>query len=132
MTDKINADVVVEAYVRTRYMIKELEDKISEMKTFQAKKEEWLLAKLEEDGAKNIATKHGTVYATVFESVTVADAEEFLTWVKENDRFDCLEKRVAKNEVLHIMGDRGDSGRPNSPPPGVNYVAIRKVNIRKA
>ena len=132
MTDKINADVVVEAYVRTRYMIKELEDKISEMKTFQAKKEEWLLAKLEEDGAKNIATKHGTVYATVFESVTVADAEEFLTWVKENDRFDCLEKRVAKNEVLHIMGDSGDSGRPNSPPPGVNYVAIRKVNIRKA
>lgn len=132
MTDKINADVVVEAYVRTRYMIKELEDKISEMKTFQAKKEEWLLAKLEEDGAKNIATKHGTVYATVFESVTVADAEEFLTWVKENDRFDCLEKRVAKNEVLHIMGDSGDSGRPNSPPPGVNYVAIRKVIIRKA
>ena len=97
-----------------------------------AKKEEWLLAKLEEDGAKNIATKHGTVYATVFESVTVADAEEFLTWVKENDRFDCLEKRVAKNEVLHIMGDSGDSGRPNSPPPGVNYVAIRKVIIRKA
>ena len=132
MTDKINADVVVEAYVRTRYMIKELEDKISEMKTFQAKKEEWLLAKLEEDGAKNIATKHGTVYATVFESVTVADAEEFLTWVKENDRFDCLEKRVAKNEVLHIMGDSGDSGRPNSPPPGVTYVAIRKVIIRKA
>ena len=132
MTDKINADVVVEAYVRTRYMIKELEDKISEMKTFQAKKEEWLLAKLEEDGAKNIATKHGTVYATVFESVTVADAEEFLTWVKENDRFDCLEKRVAKNEVLHIMGDSGDSGRPNSPPPGVNYVAIKKVIIRKA
>ena len=129
---KVTTDMVVASYVETRNKIKDLEAQISELKAFQAKKEEWLLTKLDADNETGIKTKHGTVFTTVFESVTVAESEAFFNWVKENDRFDCLEKRAAKAEILHIMGDREDAGRPNPPPPGLNYVAIRKVGIRKA
>jgi hypothetical protein len=128
---KITVDTVVEAYVNTRAKIKELEDQISELKAYQAKKEEWLQQQLHETGAENMKTKHGTVYTTVFESCTVADADTFFDWVRENQAWEFLERRVSKAPVLHMMGDREDNGRPLPPPPGVNYTAIKKIGVRK-
>ena len=131
MTTKITTDIVLEAYIKTRNEIKELEDKISELKAFQAKKEEWFLAKLDEDNATSFKTKHGTVYTVIKESVTVADQEVFFNWVKENDAWGFIEKRACKAEVLSAMGDREESGRPEPPPPGLNYTAIKSVGVRK-
>ena len=128
----ITVDTVIEAYIRTRNEIKELEDQIAEKKIFQARKEEYLMAQMDSLGLDSVKSKHGTVYTSVFESVTVADAESFFEYVKQNDAFHLLEKRASKTEVLHIMGDRVDSGRPNPPPPGLNYTAIRKLGVRKA
>ena len=130
--NKPNIDQVTSAYIKTRNAIKELEDKISELKVFQARKEEYMLGLLAEAGATSMKSEHGTVYTLIKESVTVADAETFFTWVKENDRFDCLERRAAKTAVLEIMGEREDSGRPNPPPPGLSFTAIKSVGIRKA
>ena len=90
------------------------------------------MAQMDTLGLDSVKSKHGTVYTTVFESVTVADAESFFEYVKQNDAYHLLEKRASKTEVLHIMGDREDSGRPNPPPPGLNYTAIRKLGVRKA
>lgn len=128
---KITVDTVVEAYVSTRAKIKELEDQISELKAYQAKKEEWFEQQLKTAGAENMKTKHGTIYSTVFESCTVADADVFFDWVRGNQAWEFLERRVSKNPVLHLMGDREEGGRPNPPPPGVNYVAVRKIGVRK-
>ena len=124
-------DQVVEGYIKTRNDIKALEDQISELKSFQAKKEEWLLVQMAYQGAESVRGKHGTVYTTLSESVTVADAEEFFNWVKENEAWYFIEKRAAKSEVLNYMGERSDSGRPDSPPPGLNYVAVKKIGVRK-
>jgi len=129
---KPNLDQVTEAYIQTRNAIKELEDKISELKVYQARKEEYMMSLLTEAGATSIKTEHGTIYTLTKESITVSDAETFFNWVKENDRFDCLERRAAKTAVLEIMGDREDSGRPNPPPPGLSYVSIKGLGIRKA
>lgn len=128
---KITVDTVVESYVATRAKIKELEDQISELKAYQAKKEEWIGQQLQAAGAENMKTEHGTVYSTVFESCTVADADTFFDWVRENQAWEYLERRVAKAPVLHLMGDREENGRPNPPPPGINYTAVRKINVRK-
>lgn len=129
---KITADTVIESYVETRNQIKELEEQISTLKGFQTKKEEWLLSQLVNMGAESIKSKHGTVYTIVAESVTVSEPDVFFEWVKENDRFDCLEKRAAKTAILQEMGDREDTGRPNPPPPGLSYIAIKKIGVRKA
>ena len=128
---KITTDKVIENYIERRNSIKELEDRISELKALQQKCEQWLLTKLDEDGETSKKTAHGTVYVKVSESVTVADQDMFLNWVKENDAWECIEKRAAKTAILQIMGDREEGGRPNPTPPGLNYVAVRNVGIRK-
>ena len=122
---------VIEAYVKTRSQISELEKQIAELKAYQAKKEEWLLNKLAEDNAESIKTEHGTVYTTLFESVTVADKDTFLDYVKSNDLYNLMEIRASKAECLHTMGDKENGSRPNPLPPGLNYTAIKKVGIRK-
>lgn len=127
----MTADTVIESYVKTRNQISELEKQISELKAFQQKKEEWLLNKLTEDKAESIKTEHGTVYTTIFESVTVGDKDAFLNHVKDNDYYNLLEIRAAKSEILHLMGDRENGSRPHMPPPGVQYTAIKKVGVRK-
>lgn len=128
----ITIDKVVEAYVRTRGEIQALEEKIKRLKSFQLKKEEWLQDQMIELGVESFKTAYGTAYSSLAESVTVADWDSFFTWVQDNDKYEFLEHRVSKTEVLNMMGERGESGRPNSPPPGVNFVALRKVGIRKA
>lgn len=127
---KITADKIIENYVQRRKQIKELEDQISELKGLQTKCEEWLLNKLTEDNAESIKTEFGTVYTTMFESVTVSDKDAFLNYVRDN-HWECMEVRAAKSEVLHLMGDRENGSRPNMPPPGVQYTAIKKVGVRK-
>lgn len=130
-TTKITTDKIIENYINRRNQIKDLEDQISELKALQAKCEQWMLNKLDEDGETSKKTPHGTVYVKVSESVTVADKDVFFNWVKDNDAWHFMEVRSAKSEVLNAMGDREDSGRPNSPPPGVSYIAIRNVGVRK-
>ena len=129
---KITCDVVTEAYIKTRNEIKELESKISELKELQGKREDWLAQQLQAVGAENLKTHHGTIYTTIFESCTVADSDAFIEWVKDNNKFEFLERRVSQAEVLHMMGDREDGGRPNNPPPGIDYKAIRKIGVRKS
>lgn len=127
----MNIDTVVEHYVKTRNEIKELEAKIAELKSYQEKKEEWLNQQLQSLGVESMRSSHGTVYQTTFESCTVADREVFMKWVIDNQAFNFLENRVAKSEALNYMGDRENNARPNPPPPGINYTAIKKIGIRK-
>ena len=128
---EINVDLVIGAYVATRAKIKELKEQIAELEALQSRKEEWLNQQMFEAGVDSMKTKHGTVYTTTFESCTVADREVFMDWVVKNEAWSFLENRVAKAEALNYMGDRENGSRPNSPPPGINYVALKKVNVRR-
>lgn len=128
----MNIDTVIEAYVKTRDRIDELEAEISRLKKFQAKKDEWLMSQLSALNVDSVKSTHGTVYTSVAESVTVADAEVFFEYVRRNEAWHLLERRASKTEVLNIMGDKENDSRPNSPPPGINYTAVRKVGVRRA
>lgn len=128
----VTIDRVVEAYVKTRQEIqaleKELEAKLQPLKAMQEKREQYMLGQLNEIGAKNVKTAHGTVYTAVKESVTMGDWDSFLNWVKEGERYEFLNKAVNKTAALEEMGDE----RNHQPPPGVNYTAIRTVQVRKS
>ena len=125
---ELTLDVVTEAYVKSREQIILLKTQIEDIEVKQRKKEEWLLTELQKNGLQNAKTLSGTVYQTVKESVTVADGDTFLGWVRENDGWEFINKAANKTAVLELMGD--DRGAP--PPPGVNYAAVRTVGIRKS
>lgn len=125
-------DQVVAKYIETRAEIKQLEDELAEklrgLKEYQDKREQWLLGELNKIGAKNVKTPHGTVYQTTKESVTMGDWDSFFNFVQETQQFNLLTHAVNKTAALEIMGEE----RQNALPPGVNYVAIRTVNVRKS
>jgi hypothetical protein len=128
----ITIDQVVGKYVETRAEIKRLETELEEtlkpLKILQEKRESWLLQQLGELGLKNAKTEYGTVYKARKESVTMAEWDAFVDWVKVNDKFEFLNKAVNKTAVLEMMGEERDQPIP----PGVNYVSIQTVNIRKS
>jgi hypothetical protein len=56
----------------------------------------------------------------------VADWDAVLTFIKNHDAFDMLEKRVSKTAVRSHMDETGEV------PPGITYGTKLGVNIRKA
>ena len=124
----ITIDQVTAAYVKSREEIRSLEAQIDKIKEVQGKRETYLLQTLEKDGLQNVKTEHGTVYKSLKESVTVADWDAVLGWVKENEAWEYLTIGVGKKAVLDLMGE----DRSTPPLPGVNYTAVRTVGIRKS
>ena len=127
----------------------------------QTKIESWLLKMLNSVG-EGIKTSAGTVYKTRKESVTCQDFEMFVDQnmlkdaavavaealgfeplpetvariteeIHNNMHLELLTKAVRKEAILELMGEPAkDGSRPNTPPAGVNYVAIQCVGVRKA
>ena len=59
--------------------------------------------------------------------------EEFVKIIHQHMHLEFLTKAVRKEAILELMGEQGkDGSRPNTPPAGVNYVAIQSVGVRKA
>ena len=128
----IPLELVVQKYLETRNEIRkmeaELEEKTASLKKLQEDREAYLYKRLQELGCKNVKTDFGTIYTARKESVTVADKDVFINWIKSNDAFSYMNIAANKTAVLEMMGEE----RENNPPPGVNYVAIATVQIRKA
>ena len=156
MNTKPTMDAVLEKYVATRNEIKaleaELEEKLKPLKEFQEAREMYMLGLLQESGAQNMKTKHGTCYILTKESVTMGDWDAFENWAissplakaldavdipveVKNDIFvqfknlahtEFLMHGVAKTPVLDLMKEG------NPPPAGINYTSIKTVGVRKA
>lgn len=124
-------ETIVQAYIKTRDEIKEKEaahkEELKVLNELQQKREDYLYLQLAEQKLKNVKTEFGTIYKTRKESVTVKDWGAFISWVKENDRYEFLNAAANKTMVLDAMG----AERDQAPPPGVGYNATATVNIRK-
>jgi aspartate/methionine/tyrosine aminotransferase len=124
----VTLDQVTAAYTASREEIRGLKAQIEKIEELQEKRANYLLQQLQKDGLQNVKTQHGTVYLSLKESVTVSDADSFFQWVRDNDKFEFLNKAANKTAVLEAMGDK----RNEQPPPGVNYSAVRVAQIRKS
>lgn len=62
-------------------------------------------------------TESGTFYKVLDIKPSASDWEAFYAWVKENDAFDFLEKRLKKSEIAAYM-ERNEG----SAPPGVSVL----------
>lgn len=131
MSNAITADQVVAKYVETRDLIeqkkKACEAEVADLKALQEKRENWLKTELDKLGVESFKTAHGTAFITFKDSATVSDREAFLDWVEGDfvERKHYLENRVSKTAVKQRLED----GEP--PPPGVNYVKVKDVQVRR-
>jgi hypothetical protein len=125
---QITIDLVTEAYIKTRDEISELNKQIDKMKAVQGKREQWMLAFLDSQKMNQAKSGFGTVFEVKKESVVAGDWDATLSWIRETEQWEYLNHAVNKSAVLSYMGEN----RENPPPPGVNYSAIRTVQVRKA
>lgn len=86
-----------------------------------------MLKFLNDSGAQSMATPSGTFYRQEEITPSGSDWDAFYNWVKENDAFDALERRIKKTFIAdYQQAHDGDL------PPGVSvyreYVARVRVN----
>lgn len=95
-------------------------------RTKQDKIEIEFLRRFQERGIDNVSTKGvGTAYKSTRASATVADWDELLGHVRENDAWELLERRVNKTAVEQHKAVNDDL------PPGVNWAETQVVNFRR-
>mgnify|MGYP000055168363 FL=1 len=127
--DKLNVDDVIKAYLKFRSQKEAIEaetkDKVKGIKDKMTKLEGWIKEKADELGVSSFKTDHGTAFLTTTDYANVADWDAVLTYIKENQAFDMLEKRVSKTAV------RGYIEQNKAVPSGVNYGTRIDVNFRK-
>lgn len=124
-------DEAVTAYVKTR---DELKDK---QRAFKAEEDGiketlekismWLRDKADELGVDSFKTQGGTAFRSIKTSYRVATGgwDLFIGWIKANDAFHCLEKRVAKIATKEIHDATGIL------PPGLDYVVEVEMDVRR-
>jgi len=126
----VNTDDVVAAYMKLRRQKEQIENEVKDrtkaIKEKMDKLEAWLKTQMDEQGLTSVKTKHGTAFLTTTDYANVADWDAILDFVRKNDAFEFLEKRISKIAVRdHIKQHK-------NVPPGVNYGTKLNVNIRKA
>jgi hypothetical protein len=125
----LTVDQVIEAYLKYRNKKEALEadikDQVKELKEKMAKLEAWIKEKADADGVTSFKTTHGTAFLTTTDYANVADWDSVLNFIKENEAYDMLEKRVSKTAV------RGYIDQNKAVPSGVNYGTRIDVNVRK-
>lgn len=121
---------LVDLYVKGR-------DKLAELKAeFDAKKapieakmekiEQALLATMNNAGIDSVKTDAGTAYKSTRTSVSAADREIFMDFIKNNEAWALLEVRPAKKAVEDYMAANDEL------PPGVNIRSETVVNFRRS
>ena len=125
----INVDDVIATYMKLRYQKEAVEagikEEVATIKAKMEKLEAWIKEQADAQGVTSFKTKHGTAFLTTTDYANVADWDAVLDFVRENDAYDMLEKRISK------MAVRGYIDLNKSVPAGVNYGTKLEVNIRK-
>lgn len=125
----MNIDDVIRLYIKLRGKKIEIETKAKEeiaaIKEKMDKIEAYLKAQMDEQGVMSFKSEHGTAFLVTKDYAEVADWNEVIKFVRENDYFDMLEKRVSKLAVRDYVE------RYQKVPPGINYGTKMEVNIRK-
>ena len=125
----VRVDDVIATYMKLRNekeaIEAEIKSRVSELKAKMDKIEAWLKEQADAQGVTSFKGKHGTAFLTTTDYANVADWDAVLEFVKTNEAFDMLEKRVSKIAV------RGYIERNKAVPAGVTYGTKIDVTVRK-
>ncbi len=125
----VNVSDIVRTYMKLRNQKEQIEaetkDRVAKLKEKMVKLESWIKEKADADGVTSFKTDHGTAFLTTTDYANVADWDAVLGFIRQNEAYDMLEKRISKLAV------RGYIETNKAVPPGVNYGTKLEVNIRK-
>lgn len=125
----VTVDAVIKKYMKLRIQKEvveaEIKERVDNIKADMVKLEAWLKAKLDADGLTSFKTDHGTAFLTTTDFANVDDWDAVLRFIREEEAFDMLEKRISKTAV------RGYIETNKEVPPGVKYGTKLDINIRK-
>lgn len=125
----VTVDAVIKKYMKLRSEKEsteaEIKERVDTIKATMAKLEAWLKAKLDADGLTSFKTDYGTAFLTTNDFANIEDWDAVLRFIREEEAFDMLEKRISKAAV------RGYIEAHNEVPPGVKYGTKLDINIRK-
>ena len=131
----MNVDDLTAKYIELRDRIatitKEAEEAASKLKDIQEAIADKIKEIMHEQGVTSLKTPHGTAYIAYRESATVADWDVLLGFIKAQEAWDLLERRVSKTAVKDRMEEDRHGQYQHEPPPGVNFVRIEGVNVRR-
>lgn len=123
-------DKLIAKYVQLRDRKADLKRKFTEdtaaIDAGMAKIEAFLMSHLMDTGAESIKTPAGTVFTTTQTSATVDDWDQVLAWIKANEQWSILDKRVNKSFVANHIKEHNDL------PPGVGWREEKVVQIRRS
>lgn len=126
----LTVEQVVGAYIKLRKkrdeIAAEAKAKTADVAEKMVKLEAWLMQKAEEDGVSSFKTAAGTAFISTTDYANVENWDAVLEFIRDNEAFDLLEKRVNKTAVKGYMETR------NAPVPGVTYGTKVGINVRKA
>lgn len=125
MTDEAKTSDLMARLFEIRRERAELENRDKELREeFDATKLV-LMARADEQGATRIATSDGTAILTEEIVPNIADWDEFYGYIKENDAFHLLQRRVSAGAYREIINNGGEV-------PGLTPFKKRDVNLRAA
>lgn len=123
-------DEVIQKYIALRDqktdIEREMKEKVAEIKAKMDKIEVKLLEKFQALGTDSMKTKSGTAFTSRKTSATIADAEAFFQYVKENEEWGLADIRANKTAVAQYKEEHGDI------PVGVNWREEITVSIRRS
>lgn len=123
-------DAIIERYVKLRDKKAQLkaafDTSVADINTALERCEAVIMQQLDAQGVESIRTDFGTAFKSVTASATVADWELTLDFIRQNELWDMLEKRVSKASVEQYKLDNNDL------PPGINYRQAVSLNVRRA
>lgn len=124
-----NIGDVIRTYMKLRAQKTSLEasvkDDLAKLKTKMDKLEAYLKVKMDEQGLTSFKSDFGTAFLTTTDYANVENWDKTLQFIRDNEAFDMLERRVSKVAV------RGYIEENKSVPPGITYGTKLEVNIRK-
>ena len=122
---------VTEAYIAIRDRRAEIkkayEAEDDQLKAKLARLDAVMLGHLNETNMESVRTANGTFYKTEDLKPSASDWTAFYQFIKDNDAFEALERRVKKDFVKAYMEDNDDAL-----PPGISVHREYKVLVRRA
>lgn len=124
-----NVEEIIAAYMELRSrkdrLKVEYEERAKKISTKMGLLEVWLQNRMSLDKVNSFNTDAGTAYKATTEHASVVDMDALLDFIKTNEAWHLIEKRVSKTGVRSYL----DEGEPV--PPGVNWYTSTAIHVRK-
>ena len=126
----MNYEKIISAYIKIRdaraALKRKFEEEDADLKSKQDRLGAELLRVLNDMGVSSIKTNAGLFYKEKDIKPSVSDWDALYRFIRENDAFEALERRVKKKFVMDYMEEND-----GATPPGVSTITEYSVTVRR-